>query len=931
MTAFGEGHCLQLVDGSGYIFRAFFQSSRSLGEAYRYRSDGEPVGGVHFFCNMLFNLVLRRADGHSPTHSAIVFDTAAKTFRHEIFPEYKAHRPKPPEDLVRQFPKFRDATRAFNFRCLELDGYEADDIIATLATRAREAGGQVTMISADKDLMQLVSDRIEMFDTMRNRKIERQQVEEKFGVGPERVPDVQALAGDSTDNIPGAPGIGVKTAAQLINQFGDLETLLAGAHEIPQPKRRQALTENVEKIRISKKLVELERSVPLGLKLDELKTAEPDPNVLLEFLREQEFKTLARRVEKYFSIDPPPRKADESHKNIPFDCGAYECIKSEDALDRWIEAIRHRGFVAVDTETTGLDEMRSGLVGVSLSIEPGKACYIPLAHVSGGATLLDQNPRVDGQLDRAETLARLRVVLEDKSILKIGQNVKYDIKIFAQHGINVEPVDDTMLMAFALLAGKHTNLSMDTLSSMYLNHKPIEIKSLIGTGKKQITFDRTDIEEATRYAGEDADITLRLWREFKPRLGKERVTTVYETLERPLIPVLSDMERTGIKVDRSHLAKMSVMFSEKIGELEKVIHDEAGETFNVGSPKQLGDILFRKLQLPGGQKTKAGGYSTGANILETLAGDGHKLPELVLEWRHMSKLKSTYTDVLQEHINPDTGRVHTSYNIAGANTGRLASNDPNLQNIPVRTEVGRRIREAFIAEDGHVLLSLDYSQIELRILAHIAGIEELQKAFRKGLDIHAMTASEMFGIPIESMDSATRRKAKAINFGVIYGISGFGLARNLHISRDEAQQFIDRYFERFPGIRTYMDKTIAGAHTHKHVKTLFGRRIHTPGIEDRGHQGRFAERAAINAPIQGTAADIIRRAMMRIPAQIEGMPAKMLLQVHDELLFEVRADAVGDVTNAVRAVMEGADLPARKINPSLVVDDGVGANWAEAH
>ena len=931
MPAFGEEHHLQLVDGSGYIFRAFFQSSRSLGEAYRYRSDGEPVGGIHFFCNMLFNLVLRRNDGPAPTHSAIVFDTSAKTFRHELFPEYKAHRPKPPEDLIRQFPKFRDATRAFNFRCLEMDGYEADDIIATLATSARDAGGRVTMISADKDLMQLVGDQIEMFDTMRNRKIARKQVEEKFGVGPEKVTDVQALAGDSSDNIPGAPGIGVKTAAQLINQYGDLQAVLAGASEIPQPKRRQALTENIENIRISKKLVELSQSVPLNLNLDELAIAEPEPDVLLSFLREQEFRTLTGRVEKYFSIEPPPKNADESHKELPFDCDAYECVRTEDALDRWIEAIRQRGYVAVDTETTGLDEMQSGLVGISLAVEPGTACYIPLAHVSGALDLLNQTPKIEAQLPMGSVLARLKPVLEDEGILKIGQNIKFDAKIFAQHGIQVSPVDDTMLLAFALYAGKHQNLSMDTLSGTYLDHKPIEIKSLLGTGKKKITFDQTDIWEATKYAGEDADITLRLWREFKPQLRRERVTAVYETLERPLIPVLAEMERAGIKVDRTHLAKMSVMFSEKIGELEGAIHREAGESFNVASPKQLGEILFGKLQLSSGQKTKVGGYSTGANILETLAADGHKLPELVLEWRHMSKLKSTYTDVLQDHINPETGRVHTSYNIAGANTGRLASTDPNLQNIPVRTEVGRRIREAFVAEDGHVLLSLDYSQIELRILAHIAGIEELQSAFREGHDIHAMTASEMFGVPIEEMDSATRRKAKAINYGVIYGISGFGLARNLHISRDEAQDFIDRYFKRFPGIRSYMDKTVADAHTNKFVKTLFGRKIHTPGIEDRGHQGRFAERAAINAPIQGTAADVIRRAMIRIPRAIDGMPAKMLLQVHDELLFEVRSDAVEDVTNAVRKVMEKADLSAKKINPSLVVDDGIGANWAEAH
>ena len=948
MAGFGEGSHLQLIDGSGYVFRSFFMAERSLPARNRFRSDGVPVGAVHFFCNMLFKAVQDRQRSDPATHAAVVFDYSGRTFRNDIFPEYKANRPPPPTDLVPQFPLTRDATRAFNFACLEMENYEADDIIATLATRAREAGGEVTIISSDKDLMQLVGDGILMHEPMKNVSIGEGEVREKFGVGPERVIDVQSLAGDSTDNIPGAPGIGVKTAAQLIGEYGDLDTLLDRAGEIRQPKRRQTLIDHADQVRMSRQLVTLLKEAPVETDLDALAIREPNTEELFEFLLQQEFRTIVRRVAEHYSVPVPEfRMLQEGGQETtgeadgdsgetgaagpPFNSDAYECATTIEALDQWIEAARQRGYVAIDTETDGLDEMQAGLVGISLAVEPGSACYIPLAHVSATEPTLE-NPEIlrPDQLEPEVALERLKPLLEDPSILKIGQNIKFDFKILARLGVRIDPVEDTLLMSYAMHSGLH-RFSMDELSEKYLGHSPIPIKELIGTGKSAITFDRTEIGEAVKYAGEDADITLRLWRTFSPMLHRMRGTTVYRTLERPLIPVLSDMEMTGIKVDRRQLERLSGEFALRIDELKAEIHEAAGEEFNIASPKQLGVILFDRLNLPGGKKLRTGGYATGARILEELVVDGHKLPSLVLDWRQMAKLKSTYTDALQERINPETGRVHTSYVISGANTGRLASTDPNLQNIPVRTEEGRRIREAFVAKEGHVLLSLDYSQIELRILAHIAGIDALKTAFADGMDIHAMTASEIFGVPVEGMDPLTRRRAKAINFGVIYGISSFGLARDLKISRSEAKEFIDTYFARFPGIRNYMERTKASAREHGHVTTLFGRRIHTPGINDKGPGRGFAERGAINAPIQGTAADIIRRAMIRIPDAIEGMPARMLIQVHDELLFEVREDAVGDVAKAASAVMEQADRPAAVISPPLVVDSGWAGNWAEAH
>ncbi|MGA0370986.1 MAG: DNA polymerase I, partial [Paracoccaceae bacterium] len=735
----------------------------------------------------------------------------------------------------------------------------------------------------------------------------------------------------------GAPGIGVKTAALLINEFGDLETLLERAHEIKQPKRRETLINHADQIRLSKQLVTLDANTPLGFTLDDLEVRDPDPEVLLGFLKEMEFRTLTRRIADKLGVDAPVIEdaaqsvsTDETAATVPFDTSTYETVRSMSTLDQWIRQINERGYVAIDTETTSLDEMRAELVGISLCVEAGQACYIPLTHkADGGDDLFGSTELAKDQLPLDHVLQVLKPVLENPAVLKIGQNMKYDAKIFARYGVNVAPIDDTMLISYALHGGLHGH-GMDTLSERYLAHETIPIKPLLGSGKSAITFDKVSISDATPYAAEDADVTLRLWQMLKPRLHQARVTRVYETLERPLVPVLAEMEMTGIKVNRDTLSRMSNAFAQKMAALEAEIHEMAGESFNVGSPKQLGEIMFDKLGYEGGKKGKTGAYATGADVLEDLATI-HDLPKRVLDWRQLSKLKSTYTDALQDHINPETGRVHTSYSIAGANTGRLASTDPNLQNIPVRTEDGRRIREAFVAEEGKVLVSLDYSQIELRILAHVAGIDSLKKAFRDGLDIHAMTASEMFDVPLDQMTSDIRRQAKAINFGVIYGISGFGLARNLRIPRAEAQGFIDRYFERFPGIREYMDNTVDFAKKHNRVETLFGRVIHTPEINAKGPTAGFAKRAAINAPIQGAAADIIRRAMVRMPDAIAGLPAKMLLQVHDELLFEVNEDAVDPLVSVVKSVMEGAAEPVLHLDVPLVVDAGKGAHWAEAH
>ncbi|MEM6577772.1 MAG: DNA polymerase I [Pseudomonadota bacterium] len=930
---FGKGHHLHLIDGSAFIFRAY----HALPPLTR-KSDGLPIGAVSGFCNMLQRYIEDSTGADAPTHLAVIFDKGSHTFRNDLYSEYKANRDEMPEDLRPQIPLTRRATEAFNIACKEIEGFEADDIIATLSVQARAAGGRVTIVSSDKDLMQLVGDGVEMLDAMKNRRLGRDEVHEKFGVYPERVVDVQALAGDSVDNVPGAPGIGVKTAALLINEYGSLEELLDRAEEIKQPKRRETLIGHRPQIELSKKLVQLDEKTPLDFTLDDLEVLEPEPERLMGFLAEMEFRTLTKRIAQALNVEPPviaePPAAASPDTTAPewpvIAPDSYERVDTMERLEAWIEKINARGYVAFDTETTSLNEMQAELVGICLAVDPGEAAYIPLGHKDpGGDDLFGSDAILDGQLDRETVLEALKPVLENPAVLKIGQNMKYDTKIMANYGVSVAPVDDTMLLSYALHSGLH-NHGMDTLSERYLNHTPIPIKDVLGSGKSMITFDRVPIDDAVKYAAEDADITLRLWLTFKPRLPATQVTTVYETLERPLIPVLAQMERRGILVDRETLSRMSNAFAQKMAGLESEIHDLAGESFNVGSPKQLGEILFEKMGLEGGKRGKTGAYATGADVLEDLATE-HDLPARVLDWRQLSKLKSTYTDALQDHIDPDTGRVHTSYVQTGANTGRLASTDPNLQNIPIRTEEGRRIREAFVAAEGHTLVALDYSQIELRILAHMADIPALKQAFEDGLDIHAMTASEMFDVPLDEMTPEVRRRAKAINFGVIYGISGFGLARNLRIPRAEAQAFIDRYFERFPGIRTYMDDTIAFAKAHGYVQTLFGRRIHTPEIGAKGPRAGFARRAAINAPIQGTAADIIRRAMIRMPEAIEGLPCSLLLQVHDELLFEVENTAVNDVIETAQSVMEGASEPALRLDVPLVVDAGQGSNWAEAH
>nr|WP_319483142.1 DNA polymerase I [uncultured Cohaesibacter sp.] len=959
---------LFLIDGSSYIFRAY----HALPPLTR-KSDGLPVGAVAGFCNMLWKLI---ADGDqgivgvTPTHVAVIFDAKGDTFRNKIYDQYKAQRPPAPEDLVPQFGLIRDAVRAFNIACIELEGYEADDIIATYSEQALAEGADVTIIGSDKDLMQLVRPGVIMVDTMKNKRIGADEVVEKFGVMPDKVVEVQALAGDSVDNVPGVPGIGIKTAAQLINEFGDLETLLAKAESIKQKKRRENLIEFAEQARISKELVFLKRDVPLPLGLDALACCDLEGPKLVSFLKAMEFTTLTRRVAEATGaeaaeVEPAslevagweaaapatastgddavddgrePTPADLAAKmaadvaSLPIDNQSYQTVRTMAELQAWLDEAKRIGQVAVDTETDSLDAMQANLVGVSLATEPGKACYIPLAHMSGEGDMFGGG-LVEGQIPLQQAVKALKGMLEDPSILKIGQNLKYDTLLLSRYDIEVAPIDDTLLLSYVLDAGKHGH-GMDELSELWLGHKPIAFKDVAGSGKGQLTFDKVEIEKATPYAAEDADVTLRLWMILKPRLAADGMTSVYERLERPLLPVLRRMEARGVSVDRQILSQLSGTFAQGMARLEEEIHQLAGQTFNIGSPKQLGDILFGEMGLPGGKKTKTGAWSTSASVLEDLAAEGHELPRRVVEWRQLSKLKSTYTDALPTFINPETRRVHTSYSLAATSTGRLSSSDPNLQNIPVRTEEGRKIRTAFIAEAGNKLVSADYSQIELRVLAHMADIPQLRKAFEDGLDIHAMTASEMFHVPLAEMDAATRRRAKAINFGIIYGISAFGLANQLGISRTEAKDYIDTYFERFPGIRDYMEATKKSAREQGYVETIFGRKIHYPEINSKNpNMKAFQERAAINAPIQGSAADIIRRAMVRMEDALSeaGSSARMLLQVHDELIFEVPEVEVDDTIKVVRTIMEGASMPALQLRVPLKVDANAADNWDEAH
>ena len=927
MTNSKQRH-LYLVDGSGYIFRAYHALPPLS------RSDGTPTGALSGFCNMLNKLVEDAEADAEVDLLCIVFDAARKTFRSDIYPEYKANRPPPPEDLVPQFPLIKDASRAFNLATIEMPGFEADDIIATYARIAREAGVKVTIVSSDKDLMQLVTDGVEMLDPMKTRRIGPDEVVERFGVGPDKVVEVQALAGDSTDNVPGVPGIGVKTAAQLIIEYGDLETLLERAEEIKQPKRRQNLVEYAELARISRQLVELKDDVPVTMTIEELELKPAEPEVLLPFLEQMELTRLLARLRTKFGADEPTPKAGPGPEAGARD---YELVQTIEALEAWIARAWSAGFLAFDTETTSLDAMAADLVGVSMSVRPGEACYVPVGHVgAAGQGALDLgdgdgagNGEAPPQIPIKEVLERLKPLLEAPSVLKIGQNIKYDALLLSRYGIQITPVDDTMLLSYVSEGGLHGH-GLDELSQLHLGVKPISFKEVAGSGKSAVSFAEVPLEAASEYAAEDADLTLQLYKTLKPRIVKDHMVTVYETLERPLIPVLIDMERNGIRVDASVLSRLSGDFAQRMGAFEDEIYQLAGENFNIGSPKQLGEILFDKMSLPGGKKGKTGAYGTSHDVLEGLAAEGHDLPAKVVDWRQLSKLKSTYTDALQTQINAETGRVHTSYAMAATSTGRLSSTDPNLQNIPVRTEEGRKIRRAFVSAEGCKLMSADYSQIELRVLAHIADIQALKDAFRDGIDIHSLTASQVFGVPIEKMDAATRRSAKAINFGIIYGISAFGLARNLAIPQRDAKSYIEAYFERYPGIRDYMEETKAFCRQNGYVETIFGRRAHMRGINDKNPARRnFQERAAINAPIQGSAADIIRRAMVRIPAALAEakLAGKMLLQVHDELIFDVPEAEVEKTQAVVKQVMEGAahlDVP-------LVVDTGVGDNWDEAH
>ena len=957
---------LCLVDGSGFIFRAFHALPPLT------RPDGTPVGAVLGFTNMLVKLLAEQ----QCDHVAVIFDAGRRSFRNELFADYKAHRPEAPPELVPQFALVREATRAFNVPAIELPGFEADDLIASYALCARAEGARVTIVSSDKDLMQLIGPGIDMFDPLKNRPIGEAEVRDKFGVGPERVVDVLALAGDTSDNVPGVPGIGVKTAAELINHYGDLDTLLARAAEIKQPKRRETLLANADKARLSRDLVRLKADCDLPQPFDALAVKPPDPETLVAFLSAQGFRSVVARLQTTGALSGNPAAAPSPAptrsrgtstsasdpapsavrpRAVPrIDQPRYELVQDLDALDRWIAAVDKAGFVAVDTETTSLDAMRAELVGISLAVTPGEACYIPVGHVApgqkvpgeaaaeigelglvGGGTPVPEAPK---QLARDLVLARLKPVLADPAILKIGHNIKFDAQIFARYGLDLAPVDDTMLLSYVLDAGAHGH-GMDELAQIHLGHKTISYDEVTGTGRARVNFAQVPLERARDYAAEDADITLRLHAVLKPRVLAEHLVTVYETMERPLIPALRAMEAEGITVDRTELERLSADFAARLADLEARIHREAGHPFNVGSPAQLGKILFDELglKLPDGStpsKTKTGAYATGADVLDDLAAAGHKLPELVLSWRQLSKLKSTYTDALVEQINPRTGRVHTVFSMAVASTGRLSSTDPNLQNIPIREEEGRKIRKAFVAAEGCELLSFDYSQIELRLLAHIADIDALKEAFRQGIDIHAATASQVFNTPIEGMDKGVRNRAKMINFGIIYGISPFGLARRLGIAQGEARMLIETYFRRYPGIRDYMERAKDEGRRMGYVTTLFGRRVHITGITGRNAAQRsFAERAAINAPIQGTAADIIKRAMIRIPSALAraGLKARMLLQVHDELLFEAPPEERARLIEVVKPIMENAALPVVELSVPLVVEAGHGHSWDEAH
>ncbi|MES2137686.1 MAG: DNA polymerase I [Pseudomonadota bacterium] len=929
---------LYLVDGSSYIFRAYHRLPPLTNK------HGQPAGAVYGYTTMLWKLAgdLTKADG--PTHMAVILDASEQTFRNTMYDQYKAHRPPPPEDLVPQFPLIRVATKAFSIPCIETAGLEADDIIACYVTAAKEAGWKVTIVSSDKDLMQLIEEpQVDMLDTMNDRRIGRNEVLEKFGVPPEKVGDVLALMGDSVDNVPGVPGIGPKTASQLIQTYGDLETVLASTDQITKPKLKQSLIDHADNARLSRELVRLvcDAALPEPLEALELKGIPPEP--LKAFLEDQGFKTLLGRltggagtqgrsssgggINDVMASMEPKSGGPAPAEQIEVDRSKYETVTDEGVLDRWIAEATALGVVAIDTETDCIDCIIAKLAGISLATAPNRACYIPVGH--SGADLYSDAPN---QLRQALVLEKLKPLLEDPAVLKIGHNFKYDWVMFDKAGIEVAPVDDTMVMSFDLDAGRSlAGHGLDELARQVFEHECITFKSLCGTGAKAITFDKAPLGPATEYAAEDADITLRLWLRLKPRLAEESVSRVYERVDKPLVPVIGRMERRGVKVDRDYLARLSAEFGRDIQALEEKVYEAACGPFTIGSPQQLGEVLYGRLGLKGGRKGKSGQYSTDVTELERLAAEGIDCARLVLDWRQLTKLKSTYTDALQAQINPETGRVHTSFSLSGAQTGRLSSNDPNLQNIPIRTEIGRKIRDAFVAEPGYKLLSADYSQIELRLAAHMADVPQLKDAFRAGADIHSLTAEELFG----SADRDSRNKAKTVNFAILYGISSWGLAGRLGVAKEEGQAIIARYFERFPGIRNYMDETLQFVRANGFTRTLFGRKTHFPNIRAGNPSIRGgAERAAINAPIQGTSADLIKRAMARMDDALAAAGLKdvrMLLQVHDELVFEVPDGREEDAAAVIRQVMGQAAEPAMTLDVPLDVEVGWGEHWGAAH
>ena len=916
-----------LIDGSGYIFRAYY----ALPPLSR-KSDGLPTGAVSGFCNMLFKLLedsKSNDNNQKPTHFAVIFDSARKNFRNEIYSEYKSNRPEVPEDLVPQFEYIRKSVDAFNLPSVELINYEADDLIATYAEQILKESAKVTIISSDKDLMQLYKKNVRIYDPMKNKFILQEDVSNKFGVTPDKIIDVQALAGDSSDNVPGVPGIGVKTAAELINKYGSLEKLLEKAEEIKQNKRRKTIIENKNKAVLSKKLVTLKKDVPVEKNIEEFILKKIDKNKLYRYLREMEFnRLLSSTISTYgdpeFSNDLKnkslTRKIDKQ-KNI--NKKNYFLIRNDKELDEWIKEAEEYGEIAIDTETSSLDPHQAKLIGISLSTKIGKACYIPIDHNNGSC------------LNKTNVIRKLKPILEDNSIKKIGQNIKFDFIILYKQGIQMNSMEDTMLMSYVLDAGKNRH-NMDTLSEIHLNHKTIAFKDLVGSGKKQINFSEVEIEKAMEYAAEDADITFRLYKIFIENLKNEKLTNIYEIFEKPLIKILAFMEIYGVKVDNNFLKNLSEKFEKKIIELEKKIFKISKKEFKIGSTKQLGEIMYNELKISSLKKTKKGSFATNANVLEDLAYKGLELPKLVLDWRQASKLKNTYSDSLPEYINPQTKRVHTSFLLAATTTGRLASSDPNLQNIPIKSEDGKDIRKAFIAEKENILVSADYNQIEMRILADLADVKELKKAFKNNEDIHTLTASQVFNIDIKKVDRNTRRKAKAINFGIIYGISQYGLAKQIMVSNNEAEKFLNSYFLKFPEIKEYMNATIKFCRKSGYVSNIFGRRTHLRGINDKNYNVRnFQERAAINAPIQGSASELMRLAMIRLNKKfndLKDIKSKMLLQIHDELIFEVPKIELKKINNLIQGEMTSvikSDFHSFSI--PLTVDINFGKNWGILH